>query len=90
MTASGLEKLARQLPGASHPRHVVMAAMALGAAARLARDRRNLQHVIMIIIVLAAAEGLARASHDRSLARLAAWDKRQSEREQRAGRTREA
>ena len=90
MTASGLERLARQLPGASHPRHVVMAAMVLGAAAHLARDRRNLQHVIMIVIVLAAAEAVARASQDRSLARLAAWDKRQSAREQRVGKTRES
>jgi hypothetical protein len=90
MTASGLEGLARRLPGATHPRHVVMAAMALGAAAHVARDRRNLQHVIMIVIVLAALEGLARASQDRSLAWLAAWDKRQSAREQRASRTRKA
>jgi hypothetical protein len=90
MTAGGQEKLARRLPGASHPHHVVMAAMALGAAAHLARDRRNLQHVIMIMIVIAAAEGLARASQGRSLARLAAWDKRQSAREQRASRTRKS
>jgi hypothetical protein len=90
MSASGPEGPARRLPGATHPHHVVMAAIALGAAAHLARDRRNLQHVIMIVIVLAAAEGLARAGHDRSIARLAAWDKRQSAREQRARRTRKA
>jgi hypothetical protein len=90
MTASGLEGLARRLPGASHPRHVVMAAMVLGAAAHMARDRRNLQHVIMIIIVLAAAESLARASQKRSFERLAAWDHRQSAHERRARRTRRA
>jgi hypothetical protein len=90
MTASGPERPARRLLGATHPHRIVMAAMALGAAAHLARDRRNLQHVIVIVIVLAAVEGLARASQDRSFARLAAWDKRQSAREQRARRTRKA
>jgi hypothetical protein len=67
-----------------------MAAMALGAAAHLARDKRNLQHVIMIVIGLAALEGLARASQERSFEHLAAWDQRQSAREQRARRTRRA
>jgi hypothetical protein len=90
MTASGQEGLARQLPGATHPRHVVMAAVALGAAAHLARDRRNLQHIIMIMIVLAAAESFARASQKRSLERLADWDQRQSARERRPRRIRTA
>jgi hypothetical protein len=90
VTASGPEGLARRLPGATHPRHVVMVAMVLGAAAHLARDKRNLQHVIMIIIVLAAVEGLARASQERSFERFAAWDRRQSAREQRARGTRKS
>jgi hypothetical protein len=90
MTASGQEGLTRRLPGATHPRHAVMAAMVLGAAAHAARDRRNLQHVIMIIIVLAAAESFARASQKRSFERLADWDHRHSAPERRARRTRMA
>ena len=63
-----------------------MAAVALAAAAHAARNPRNLQHVIMVVIGLAAVEGLARASQERSLARLAAWDKQRSLREQRAAK----
>jgi hypothetical protein len=43
---------------------------------RLARDRRTYEHVIVVAIGLAAAASLARDNQSRSLARLAAWDKR--------------
>jgi hypothetical protein len=48
----------------------------LAAAVRLARDRRTYEHVIVVAIGLAAAASLARDNQSRSLARLAAWDKR--------------
>jgi hypothetical protein len=75
-----MDELARHLPGASRPRHVVMVGIALAAAGHIARDRRNLNHVIMIVIVLAALEGIARANEQRSVERLAAWDRRHSPR----------
>jgi hypothetical protein len=89
-TGRGLEGLARRLPGASDPRHVVMVVVGLAAVAHLAQDRRNLQHVVMVVVVLAAIEGLARGSKDRLLARLVAWDRRRNLSEPRTVRIRQA
>lgn len=51
----------------------------LAVASRLARDPRTHEAVIVVAIALGALAGLGRASRSRSLARLAAWDKRQNE-----------
>jgi hypothetical protein len=66
---------ARQ-PSTATQHHVTMVVIGLAAAARLARDNREM--AIVTLIALAAAASLARASRARSLARLAAWDKRRT------------
>jgi hypothetical protein len=53
-----------------------MVVIGLAAAARLARDRRTYERVIVVAIGLAAVARMARDNQSRSLARLAAWDKR--------------
>jgi hypothetical protein len=60
-----------------------MAMIGGAAAARIARDRRTYERVIIFALVLAAAAGMARDNQARSLARLAAWDKRRTLREPR-------
>jgi hypothetical protein len=70
-----------QSPSASRPPKVVMAMIGGAAAARIARDRRTYERVIIFALVLAAAAGIARDNQARSVARLAAWDKRRTLRE---------
>jgi hypothetical protein len=53
------------------------------AATRIVRDRRTYERVILLAIVLTAAAGIARAGQARSMARLIAWDRRQTLAEQR-------
>ena len=55
---------------------MVLAVIGVTAAGRIVRDRRTYERVILLAIVLAAAAGMARASQDRSMARLIAWDNR--------------
>jgi hypothetical protein len=74
--------------GANSEHRVIMAVIGLALAERLARDSRSYQHVIMAVIGLAAVAGVARASQARSLARLAAWDKRQNLSRQRVSKAR--
>ncbi len=59
-------------------------AVGLAAAARLPRDPRFQRTVIVLAIGLAALSGLARDGQTTSLARLAAWDKKQQMRALRA------
>jgi len=80
----------RRAWGANGQRHGIMAVIGLALAARLARDSRNYQHVIMVVIGVVAVAGLGRASGARSVARLAAWDKRRNPSGQRVPKTRQA
>lgn len=52
----------------------------LGVASRIARDARTHEAVIMVAIMVAVAVAAARSSEAKSVARLAAWDKKQAER----------
>lgn len=76
--SSGPTGSAPKPPGASRRQKTVLAVIGGTAAARIVRDRRTYERVILLVIVAAAAAGLARASQDRSIARLIAWDKRQT------------
>jgi hypothetical protein len=51
----------------------------LGVASRVARDPRTYEALIMVAIMVAGAVAAARASEAKSVARLAAWDKKQAE-----------
>jgi hypothetical protein len=51
----------------------------LAVAAGIARDPRTQRAVIMAVIMAAAAVTALRENQQRSVARLAAWDKRQAE-----------
>ena len=51
----------------------------LAVAAGVARDPRTQRAVIMAVIMAAAAVTALRENQQRSVARLAAWDKRQAE-----------
>jgi hypothetical protein len=81
---------ARRSREANSQHHAIMATIELALAARLARNSRSHQHVIMVVIGLAAVAGLGKASQARSLARLAAWDKRRHLSGQRVPKTRRA
>src|SRR5580700_2676432 len=81
--SSGPTGLASKPPDASRRQKAVLAAIGVTAAARIVRNRRTYERMILLAIVLAAAAGIARASQLRSMARLAAWDKRQTLAEQR-------
>lgn len=81
--SSGPTDLAPKPPGASRRQKTVLAVIGVTAAARIVRDRRTFERVILLAIVMAAAAGLARAGQVRSIARLVAWDKRQTLAEQR-------
>ena len=52
----------------------------LGVASRVARDARTHEAVIMVAIIVGVAVAAARASEAKSVARLAAWDKKQATR----------
>jgi hypothetical protein len=60
-----------------------LAIIGLAAAARLVRNHRTRENVIMLVILLAVAVSLARDGQARSLARLAAWDRRRAQAGQR-------
>jgi len=76
VTSRGYAAPARQSRAADSHRLSIVVVIGLAAAVRLARDRRTYEHVIVVAIGLAAAVSLARDNQSRSLARLAAWDKR--------------
>jgi len=75
--------LAHKSPTASRRQNTVLAVIGATAAARILRDRRTYERVILLAIVLTAAAGIARAGQARSMARLIAWDRRQTLAEQR-------
>jgi hypothetical protein len=75
--------LAHKSPAASRRQNTVLAVIGVTVAARIVRDRRTYERVILLAIVLAAAGGIARAGQVRSMARLIAWDRRQTLAEQR-------
>jgi hypothetical protein len=52
----------------------------LGVASRVARDARTHEAVIMVAIMVAVAVAVARSSEAKSVARLAAWDRKQTAR----------
>lgn len=62
---------------------MALAVIGVTVAARIVRDRQTYERVILLAIVLAAAVGIARGGEVRSIARLIAWDKRQTLAEQR-------
>lgn len=70
--------LAHKSPAASRRQNTVLTVIGVTAAARIVRDRRTYERVILLAIVLAAAAGIARAGQARSMARLIAWDRRQT------------
>jgi hypothetical protein len=72
---------ARQPRAASRQRGVLVLGLGAGAVAGYLGSRRFHVQVLVGIIGLAALAGLARESQTRSLARLAAWDKRQHARQ---------
>jgi hypothetical protein len=67
----------RQSDAASRNRRTIMLAVGLAAVTRLPRDRRFQRNVIVLVVGLAAAARLAQNGQTNSLARLAAWDRRQ-------------
>ena len=79
------EVSARPRIGGDRRRHAALFATVLVALARLPRDKRFQERAITLVIALAAAAALARESQARSLARLAAWDKRRNQRDLRTG-----
>jgi hypothetical protein len=66
-------------PGGRH--RVVVIVIGLAVVARLARDTRSYEPVVVAVIALGAAAALGRAGRERSVARLAAWDKQRNARE---------
>ena len=71
---------ARQSGAVSRKRRTAMLVVGLAAVARLPRDPRFQRKVIVLVVGLAAAARLAQNGHTNSLARLAAWDRRQEAR----------
>ena len=71
-------RAARQPRGANSGHHVSMVVIGLAVAARFMRDKRTHETAIMVVIAVAAVAGLGRASRAKSVARLAAWDKRRT------------
>lgn len=71
---------ARSMRAAERRRRAVLFAAMLVALGRLPRDRRFQEHAITLAIVVAAVASLGRENQARTLARLAAWDRRQYER----------
>ena len=70
-----------QKPGQpNRPHKAALVMVGLGVASRVARDARTHEAVILVAIMVAAAVAAARASEAKSVARLAAWDKRQATR----------
>jgi len=72
----GPSQLSRQALTASRRRNVIMIAIGLAAAARLAREGPSRKQVIIVVIALAAAVSLGREG----LGGLAGWYKRQGQR----------
>ena len=66
-------------PGQSNrPHQAALVAVGLGVASRVARDARTHEAVVMVAIMVAVAVAVARSSQAKSVARLAAWDKKQT------------
>jgi hypothetical protein len=73
----------RQPQEASSGRGMSMVVIGLAVAARIMRDPRTYETAIVIVIAVAAVTGLGKAGKSSSFARLAAWDERRHEMEQR-------
>ena len=71
---------ARQSGAVSRKRRATLLMVGLAAAARVPRDPRFQRNVVVLVVGLAAAARLAQNGQATSLARLAAWDRRQRER----------
>lgn len=67
----------------AHRQHVILL-LGLAGLGHLARDRRFQAHVVIAAIALAAVASLGRDNRSNVFAHLAAWDKRQNLRRQRA------
>jgi hypothetical protein len=66
-------------PGQSNrPHKTALVMVGLGVASRIARDARTQEAVILVAIMVAVAVAGVRASEAKSVARLAAWDKKQA------------
>jgi hypothetical protein len=74
--AAGPARHSKKPRGRSRPTTVMVG---LAVAAGIARDPRTQRAVIMAVIMAAAAVTALRENQQRSVARLAAWDKRQAE-----------
>ena len=86
--SGGHRGAARQPGAASRQRGVLVLGLGAAAVAGYLGSRRLHVQVLVGIIGLAALAGLARESQTRSLARLAAWDKRRQARQPRSGKAR--
>lgn len=71
---------------ADRQQRVIVLTIGLGAVANTLRSRRFHEQVIIGVIGLAALVSLARENRASALVRLAAWDKRQSLRQQRTAK----
>ena len=81
---------AGQSRAASGERRVIMLAIGLGVVANVLRSPRFRELVIVGVIGLAAVAGLSRENQARTLARVAAWDKKRNLPHQRTPKARPA
>lgn len=75
---------ARPSPAAPRRHRLAWLMVALG----LLRSRPLHERIVLALVVLAALTGLARENQTRNIARLVAWDQKQTLRQQRAVRAR--
>lgn len=63
------------------PRRAALTMVALAAVAGVARDSRTHEAVIVVALAIAVLMAAGRESQSRSIARMKAWDKRQTAKE---------
>lgn len=88
--SAGTGRAARRSRPAIRRHRLITVGIELDAVARLLRSRRFHERLIVGGIVLAALSRLARENQARTLARLAAWDKRRNPRSARTAKARPA
>ncbi|HEY3953266.1 MAG TPA: hypothetical protein VGM53_07815 [Streptosporangiaceae bacterium] len=81
----GQQASSRNPPARRRQQRAIWAGVELATAVHALRDRRLQVTVITWAVGLAALAGLARENRNRTFARLAAWDRRLSERYSRTG-----